>query len=301
MGARAVRHRQARRDPRQHQPGLPHATRSSTCLRQSGCRMADRRADVQDQRLPGDGRRGPAGLADLERVLFLDTPSGTQWLGPWVTASSADCDERRADPRRSTTRSTSSTRSGTTGFPKGATLTHHNILNNGFFVGRGLRLHASSIGCASRCRSTTASAWCWAISRCTTHGATMVFPAAAFEPLATLQAIEAERCTSLYGVPTMFIAELGASAFRRVRPVVAAHRHHGRLTVPGRGDEAGDVGDAHGRGDHLLRHDRDLAGVHADRCRRHHRAARRHGRACASARRDPGRRSADRQARASAA
>ena len=98
--------------------------------------------------------------------------------------------------------------SGTTGFPKGATLSHRNILNNGLFIGEA-------------CKYTELDRVCIPVPfyhcfgmvlgnlACTTHGSAMVIPAAGFDPAATLRAVSSERCTSLYGVPTMFIAELG--------------------------------------------------------------------------------------------
>ncbi|MCP2251999.1 fatty-acyl-CoA synthase [Prauserella aidingensis] len=102
--------------------------------------------------------------------------------------------------------------SGTTGFPKGATLSHHNILNNGFFVGE-------------LCNYTEQDRICIPVPfyhcfgmvmgnlAATSHGACMVIPAPGFDPKSSLQAVQAERCTSLYGVPTMFIAELAEDDF----------------------------------------------------------------------------------------
>ncbi len=104
--------------------------------------------------------------------------------------------------------------SGTTGSPKGATLTHHNILNNGFFIGEAQRLSGHDRVCIP-----VPLYHCFGMVlgnlACVTHGAAMIYPSEGFEPLTTLQTVEKERCTALYGVPTMFIAELGHPDFKR--------------------------------------------------------------------------------------
>lgn len=102
--------------------------------------------------------------------------------------------------------------SGTTGTPKGATLSHRNILNNGFFTGHAIRLQAAERVCVP-----VPLYHCFGMVMgnlaCLTHGATIIYPAPSFDPLATLQAVEQERCTALYGVPTMFISMLQHAEF----------------------------------------------------------------------------------------
>ncbi|MBS0362076.1 MAG: AMP-binding protein [Proteobacteria bacterium] len=106
--------------------------------------------------------------------------------------------------------------SGTTGFPKGATLSHHNILNNGHFVAEAIKLTPGDRLCIP-----VPLYHCFGMVMgnlgCVTHGATMVYPAEGFDPLATLEAVQEEACVGLYGVPTMFIAMLGHADFDRFR------------------------------------------------------------------------------------
>ena len=147
----------------------------------------------------------------LREVLFLGDP---EWDRLMDTGRAAD---RALLADRETQLSTDDPvniqyTSGTTGFPKGATLTHHNLLNNGFFVGEGC-----SYTEADRVCIPVPYYHCFGMGMgnlgCTSHGSTMVIPAPGFDPALTLQAVQDERCTSLYGVPTMFIAELALADF----------------------------------------------------------------------------------------
>lgn len=148
---------------------------------------------------------------ELTAVCLLDTPDWDALLARAGDASPEDLAAREAELSADDPINIQYT-SGTTGFPKGATLSHHNILNNGFFVGElcGYDEHdricipVPFYHCFGMVMGNLAA---------TSHGACMVIPAPGFDPAATLLAVQQERCTSLYGVPTMFIAELGLPDF----------------------------------------------------------------------------------------
>jgi fatty-acyl-CoA synthase len=178
-------------------------------LRQSGCRWvvaAQEHRGADYAQMLGEAGRA---LPELERAVFFDTPE-------WRELSTGGADPREVRARMAELDFDDPINiqytSGTTGFPKGATLTHHNILNNGYFVAGGLRYSESDRVCLP-----VPLYHCFGMVMgnlgCTTHGACMVYPAEAFDPEATLEACARERCTSLYGVPTMFIAELGHPRF----------------------------------------------------------------------------------------
>ncbi|HEX4106750.1 MAG TPA: AMP-binding protein [Solirubrobacteraceae bacterium] len=180
-------------------------------LRQSGCRtlIAAQALKSSDYRAMVDEVRNE--LPALERVVYFEDPSWEELL------AGAD----GVEPERLTEREQTldfdepiniQYTSGTTGFPKGATLSHHGILNNAFFVAEGCRYTHEDRVCIP-----VPLYHCFGMVMgnlgCTTHGATMVVPEATFEPEATLRAVAQERCTSLYGVPTMFIAMLDHPRF----------------------------------------------------------------------------------------
>src|SRR6201994_4373043 len=172
-------------------------------LNQSGCRMLV--AATQFKTSDYVGMVSAVTVDSLERVVFI----GRDWEELIAGAETVGQDELVA--RQAATQFDDPINiqytSGTTGFPKGATLSHHNILNNGYFVGRGCRYTEEDRVCIP-----VPYYHCFGMVMgnlaCTSHGACMVIPAAAFDPVAPLRAVQDERCRSLYGVPTMFIAEL---------------------------------------------------------------------------------------------
>ncbi len=174
-------------------------------LNQSGCRMlvaapSFKNSDYMEMVDQIEGH-----VPTLERTVFL-------WEDEWDEIVAGAGGDRAAVERRAATLRPGDAiniqyTSGTTGFPKGATLTHRNILNNGYFVTR-----LQGFTDTDRLCIPVPFYHCFGMVMgnlgCTTHGATMVIPGDAFDPVHVLETIAAERCTALYGVPTMFIAEL---------------------------------------------------------------------------------------------
>ncbi|MFN0028431.1 MAG: AMP-binding protein [Acidimicrobiales bacterium] len=183
-------------------------------LNQSGCRWliaapsfktSDYRAMIEQVR---------PNLPQLERALYFWSDEWDQFLASGSSPGPADELTAAAAGLQATDPINIQYTSGTTGFPKGATLTHRNILNNGYFVGAGCGYSAADRVCIP-----VPFYHCFGMVMgnlgAVAHGATMVIPSDAFDPEAVLRAIETERCTSLYGVPTMFIAELAHPDFTR--------------------------------------------------------------------------------------
>ncbi len=178
-------------------------------LNQSGIRMVVAAPSFKTSDYAGMLGEVAPRCATLERVVLMGSPD-------WSELADGDLDDAAVTDAAKDLSADDPINiqytSGTTGFPKGATLSHRNILNNAYLVGE-------------LCHYTEADRLCIPVPfyhcfgmvmgnlACTSHGAAMIIPAEGFDPAATLTAVQAERCTSLYGVPTMFIAELGLPDF----------------------------------------------------------------------------------------
>jgi fatty-acyl-CoA synthase len=184
-------------------------------LEQAGCRMLVAASTFKTSDYVGMIKEVRPKLTKLETVVFLDSDDGeltwTQLLDAAARTTADDLAARQQQLQFDDPINIQYT-SGTTGFPKGATLSHHNILNNAANVTGIQRLEPGDALCVP-----VPLYHCFGMVMgnlgCTTRGATIVYPAPAFEPKATLQAVQDERCVSLYGVPTMFIAMLDDPSF----------------------------------------------------------------------------------------
>ncbi|HIW47428.1 MAG TPA: AMP-binding protein [Candidatus Yaniella excrementigallinarum] len=173
-------------------------------LEQAGITTIIASEEVPTANYPRMIQRAQEELGSLDRIIIMNSES-------WDQVFDVDADDAALDALQATMTNTDAVNiqytSGTTGFPKGATLSHRNILNNGFFVGEINRytdqdricIPVPYYHCFGMVMGNLAA---------TTHGAAMIIPAPSFNPEKTLVAVEQHRCTALYGVPTMFIAEL---------------------------------------------------------------------------------------------
>ena len=162
-----------------------------------------------------------ARLPQLKSVVWIDAPTDTANEPGMMRFSTLLASGHASDPRvtaiADTLKATDAINiqftSGTTGFPKGATLTHRNILNNGFFIGSAMQLTPADRMCIP-----VPLYHCFGMVlgnlACLTHGAAIVYPNDGFDALTVLQTVQDEKCTALHGVPTMFIAELDHPRFR---------------------------------------------------------------------------------------
>ena len=214
-------------------------------------------------------------LPELERVVLLDSPEWEALLARRRAASAREL--RRARLRRPDQHPVHERHDG---LPEGRHAQPPQHPQQRLLRRRGLRLTTSTTASASRCPSTTASGWSWATSAATTHGAAMVrarrrrsSPRPCSHAVAGRSAARASTACRRCSSPSSSHPEFDGYDLSS-----AADRDHGRLAVPDRGHEAGDRAHAHGRGDHLLRHDRDLAGLDPDRRRRLARAPHSDGR-----------------------
>jgi fatty-acyl-CoA synthase len=191
----------------------------SYALKQSGCSTLILSPPYKTSNYPEILREVRCQLPLLQTVItlgeqkFADCMTWKDLLSKSEEISESELQQRQSDQNFDEPINIQYT-SGTTGFPKGATLSHHSILNNGFFIGEKMRFTEQDRLCIP-----VPFYHCFGMVlgnlACVTHGAAMVLPAETFDPAKTLEAVSEERCTALHGVPTMFIAELGLPDFDR--------------------------------------------------------------------------------------
>ncbi len=184
----------------------------------------DARADYRD--ILAESRNGDA--LPLEHVVWLGADSWREMI-----AGGADCPDGAVPGDVANIQYTS----GTTGAPKGVLLTHRNLVNNGMAIGRALKCEAEDRICAPvplyHCFGSVIGSMVSAV-----YGATLILPSAQFDARATLEAVAVERATTLYGVPTMYIAELEHPDFPTLRFALPAQGRDVRRALPHRADEA---------------------------------------------------------------
>ena len=184
----------------------------SYVLKQSGCKaiFSITKHKTSDYQAMVDEVRSE--IPKLELALYTDTAEYTSWIENYYRTVSQDAVDEIQKGLDFDDPINIQYTSGTTGFPKGATLSHFNLLNNGYFVGEGCGYSEIDRVCIP-----VPYYHCFGMVMgnlaVTSHGATAVLPSASFDPAEALAAVEKERCTSLYGVPTMFIAELALENF----------------------------------------------------------------------------------------
>jgi fatty-acyl-CoA synthase len=212
-------------NPRYRAHELEYALRQSECqtlLLISGFRDCDYVETLFS--VAPESRTNPPGdfssqrLPHLKNVVFCGEPAPAamlSWKQLLATGEQVSTEQLRAREATLSPRDAINIQytSGTTGFPKGATLTHFNVVNNGMLIGDCMKLTEQDRVCIP-----VPFYHCFGMVlgnlNCVMHGSTMVIPADFFDPLETLRTVEAERCTALYGVPTMFIAKLEHPQFR---------------------------------------------------------------------------------------
>ena len=176
-------------------------------LEQSGCRLLVTRTDYLTSNYKDMVEEVAPNLTTLERVIYFDTDDWARLLAAGTSVSDDDLIARGESLNPDDPINIQYT-SGTTGSPKGATLSHRSILNNALFVGEACAYTEDDRICIP-----VPFYHCFGMVMgnlaCSVFGATMVVPSASFDPAAVLSALQDEKCTSLYGVPTMFVAELG--------------------------------------------------------------------------------------------